>query len=340
LKHMTCTRWISILLLALVLWPGGAVSGAEKLTAEAAGTIKEPTGRIAFIRNKNIWVMDARGQSQMMVCEATNAEGRLSWSLDARRIVFTRSGKVNFQSPAVGEGGFHKVYDLFLAYLDSADAGRANWWTRLTDELGSRNPEWTVNDRIILTRDMNANMVNAGYPNYQICLLDPESGNVEILRKDWQMMPEFFMAPSMNANGDIAFVHFYNEKPHGIAVLRRDQFMAPLDSVRVQSKKLPDAYSPAWSPDSKWIAYVNNSMTEPGLFLTTADLSSSYLVFEPPPGTYLNTFAASFSPDSKWLTFSTTDGSIWICDITGSGARRISGPGLDSAPAWSHGPAK
>jgi Tol biopolymer transport system component len=45
--------------------------------------------------------------------------------------------------------------------------------------------------------------------------------------------------------------------------------------------------------------------------------------------------APSFSPNSKWLTFATTDGSIWTCDITGGNAKRLTGPGLDWAPAWS-----
>jgi Tol biopolymer transport system component len=74
------------------------------------------------------------------------------------------------------------------------------------------------------------------------------------------------------------------------------------------------------------------------LYIASPDLKERYLVFAPPPGTSLHTVSPSFSPDSKWLTFSTTDGSIWICDITGTGARRLSGPGDDKFSAWSKTP--
>jgi len=336
LKQLHARNLFVLLLIAALALTGKTYAAAEKLPASAAGEIGKPTGRIAFVRNKNVWVMDHRGQNQMKVCEATNADGRLSWSPDGRRIAFTRSGTINFKSPAMGEGGFHKVYDVFQALLDSAEVGATYFWYRMTDDLGSRNPEWNRNGEIILTRDMMASQANAFFPNYQVCILDPEGGNIEILRKDWQTMPEFFISPSMNGRGDIVFVHFYQQKPQGIAVLPRDKFMTSLDSVRTQSIKMKDAVSPSWSPDGKWIAYINNNMTEPGLFLTTADLSKSYLVWEPPtPSTYPSTSQPSFSPNSKWLTFATTDGSIWICDITGNQSKRISGPGMDTYPAWS-----
>jgi Tol biopolymer transport system component len=327
-----CILVLPTILMSLFWSEAGA---AERLSADKAGEIGEPKGRIAFLRGQNVWVMDVRGQNQMLVCEATNAEGRLSWAPDNRRIAFTRAGRVNYQSPAVGEGGMHKVYDLFLAFLDSAEVGRTNWWNRLTENLGSRNPEWNADGMVIFTREMNANTVNATYPNYQICLVNPDGGEEEILRKDWQMMGEFFMQPSINKYGEIAFAHFYEHKPQGIAVLPRDHFMTPVDSVRLMSEKMKEAVTPAWSPDGQWLAYVNNNINTPGLYMTTRDLKTQYVVFEPPPGTYVTTIAPSFSPDSKWLTFSTSDGSIWICDITGNQRRRLSGPGLDTAPAWS-----
>jgi Tol biopolymer transport system component len=76
-------------------------------------------------------------------------------------------------------------------------------------------------------------------------------------------------------------------------------------------------------------------MENQGIFIATPDLKTKYLVAEPPVGTYLTTATPGWSPDSKWLTYATQDGSVWIVDITGNGQRRISGPGLDSAPAWS-----
>ncbi|RKX26890.1 MAG: hypothetical protein DRP45_02335 [Candidatus Zixiibacteriota bacterium] len=346
-KCLVSIRTIILFSLCCALVLPYAASSAEKMPPEKAGEMGSPTGKIAFIRDKNIWTMDAHGGHQMKICEATNADGRLSWAPDGKRIAFTRSGRVDLHAPDL-LGGQHKVYDIFVAYVDSAEAGSTYWWLRLTDGLGARDPEWSADGKtIIFYQDMNANRIDAEAPNYQICTMDNDGGNLKVLRKDWQNMSEYFVSPSMNADGEIAFVHFVTTKPNsstgqaggfraiGIAKLHRDNIMAPLESVRTQSAANESTVAPAWSPDGKWIAYAYNSIEKPGMWIATPDFSEKYLVFEPPPGTSLFTMSPSFSPNSKWLTFATTDGSIWICDITGNGAKRLSGPGLDYAPAWS-----
>ena len=313
-----------------------AVYSAEKLPVTKVDSIGQPTGKIAFIRNGNIWSMEASGSDQQMICEATNADGRLSWSADGKQIVFTRSGFVDLKGPDM-LGGRHKVYDLFLCYLDSAYANNRMYWYRLTDDLGNRGPEWSFDgQKIIYWKDMNANKANAFTPNYQICMMDPDGSDVQILRKDWQNFSEDYMiSPSINKNGDIAFIYFLKQRLVGPVVLPKDKFMVPLDTIRAIAGKNVGYVAPAWSPDGKWLALISNNMDDAGLYIFSPDLKEKYLVATPPVGTYLNTFAVSFSPDSKWITFSTTDGSIWIVDITGNGLRRLTGPGTDKAPCWS-----
>ena len=117
---------------------GPATPAADRLPAEKAGEIGQPTGHIAFIRDKDLWITSVSGQDQQLICQAQNADGRIAWSPDNRRLMFTRSGKVTLEGPDF-LGGAYKVYDLFVALRDSAENGNTMWWIRVSDELGSRD---------------------------------------------------------------------------------------------------------------------------------------------------------------------------------------------------------
>ncbi|UCD63964.1 MAG: PD40 domain-containing protein [Candidatus Zixiibacteriota bacterium] len=315
-----------------------AVSAAatEKLPPDMAGEISPPTGRIAFIRAGDIWVMEAIGTNQQAVCRVSNAEGRLSWSADNKKIVFTRSGMVDLKRPDL-VGGRHKVYDLFICLLDSAQAGNRKYWVRLTHDVGSRGPEWSSDGRkIIFWKDMNANTISARTPNYQLCTVEPDGSNLEVLRPGWEGEDEqFLVTPSINQWGDIAFVFFAEMQPGGLVILPRDEVTLSLDSIKVLAEKGEGCIAPSWSPDGRWLAVVCQSETGSGLYIVSPDLQQRYLVAEPPSRTRISNQPPSFSPDSKWLTFATGDNSIWICDITGGGLRRLTSPGKDQAPCWS-----
>lgn len=311
---------------------------AEKLPPEQAGTINPPTGQIAFIRDGNIYTMNANGGEQQMICESVNANGKLDWSPDNKTIVFTRSGIANANRPD-NLGGTHKLYDLFLCFMDSAYANNRQFWLGLTNDVGSRYPEWNRHDSLILFyKDIYSNFVNTVEPNYQLATIDGDGNYFKYVRKDWQNLFEYFLiTPSKNKNGDIVCVFFDLTAPRSIGsvVLPAGNYEKSMEVLKEEAKENESKIAPSWSPDGKYIAYINSKMDKSGIYLATPDFSKDYLVTIAPVGTYLNTVAPSFSPDGKWLTFSTTDGSIWIVDITGNGLRRLSGPGKDKFPAWS-----
>ena len=306
------------------------------MPVEKAGKIGQPTGKLAFIRNGDIWQMDVSGQNQDKVCAVGNADGKLTWSPDNRTIAFTRSGLVEYQSPD-NLGGKHKLYDIFLCYLDSAYANNRNYWYRITNDLGNRGPEWQRDGkRLLFWKDMNANKVNSEAPNYQLCTMEPDGSTVVLLRKDWQNLNlNYLIAPTRNIHGDIAAVYLKEHRQVGAIVMPAGQYMPDMDSLLEVAETHQGIIAPTWSPNGKWLAYISNDLQKGGLYITTPDFKETYIISTPPAGTYMNTFAPSFSPDGKWITFSTTDGSIWIVDITGKGKRRLTGPGPDKAPVWS-----
>jgi Tol biopolymer transport system component len=343
--------WFIASCMLLLPFASSSFAQFQKLPASLAGVIPErPTGKIAFLRAGDVWIMDADGTGQMRVAEVKNADGRLSWAPDGKRIAYTRSGKFEFREPE-NSGGGRKLYDIFLCYLDSVKTGNTLWYRRITSELGGRDPEWSADgSTIVFFQDINANKVSSYMPNYQICTMNPDGSKIQILRKDWDKMKEFFLEPSMSPSGMIAFEHLYgtpdpknvenqNYKRHGIAVLPRINFTKSIDSVRMQSSRMANCFAPSWSPDGKWLAFVINSDGgRSSVGIATSDLQNKYLVFDAPTGSSVYTTSPSWSPDGKWLTFSTDDGSIYICKITGEGARRLTGPGADKYPAWSKGP--
>lgn len=308
----------------------------EKLPADSAGQINPATGQIAFIRSGDIWVMDANGTNQKLVCKVSNADGRLSWSPDNKRIVFTRSGLVDLKGPDMS-GERHKVYDLFICYLDSADAGNVKYWTRLTDALGARGPEWDADgDRVIFWQDMNANRINARSPNYQLCAVNIADPIITVLRQDWQSDEELFLVtPTINNRDEVAFVFFNELQPGGVVVLPLSDISIELDSIQSIAAKNRGVVAPGWSPDDNWLSLIGNYPDDSGLYISTPNLERRYVVALPKEQTQISKYPASFSPDSKWLTFSTSDGSIWICKITGDGLTRLTRPDKDHAPCWS-----
>lgn len=322
---------------ALTFWAGSAAAGTmAKLPADSAGTINPPSGQIAFIRGGDIWVMDANGTNQRLVCEVSNAEGRLCWSSDNRQIVFTRTGLVDLKGPDLS-GGRHKVYDLFICYLDSADAGNTKYWTRLTNVLGARGPEWQANgERIYFWQDMNANRISSGAPNYQLCVLDLTDSSITVLRENWQSDEELFLVtPSVNRQDEVAFVFFNEMMPGGLVVLPLSDVSIELDSIKILAEQNQGVVAPSWSPDGSWLSLVGNYPDDSGLYISTPDLERKYIVALPTERTQIGKYPASFSPDSKWLAFAISDGAIWICDITGNGLMRLTRPGKDRAPCWS-----
>ncbi len=319
-------RRISILLAALLL--------SIAVTAGAQNNVKKGN-TIAFLRNNDIWLMDADGANQRpFVTGLTNARGRLSWSPDNKRLAFSRRGMVTLQYPDMG-GHQHAVYDLFYAYADSAN----NFWENITNTMGAQYPEFVRDgSRIMFLHDLNANMANVTKPNYRVCFYDTKT----FLLRNLDMAPGselVISAPTISPDGkQLAFVVMKMQgeqfTPTGIAVAGVAEFPMKDDILMERANKWKGATAPSWSPDGKWIAYLSSDMANQALSISSPDLVEKKVLWKPPAGTSFAGGPVSWSPDSKYMVFATQNGSIYKLSVSGGEPVRLSGPGNDFNPAW------
>ncbi len=290
---------------------------------------------IAFNRGGDIWLMEADGSNQRpWVAGLSNVYGRMSWAPDNSKMAFARMGQVSTQYP---DGGMHqhRAYDLFYAYPDSAD----NWWDGITQTLGALWPEFSGDgSKIVLVHDLQGDNAQATLPKRRVATWDTKTFEIT----DFQFVEgSNLMAsmPTVSPDGKrVAFMLTLLKGQQfaqlGVAIMGFDEFPLGDNALIALAEKLKSAMSPSWSPDGKWIAYVSNDLSRPGLLAVTPDLSETKVIWTPPAGLALTGATPSWSADSQQLLCATVNGSIYKVSLAGGDAIRLSGPGNDNNPAW------
>jgi len=303
----------------------------------SAGNDIKSGSTIAFIRNGGIWLMESDGSNQRsFVLKIDNARGKMSWSPDNSKLVFSRYGEINMRYPS-GGGGAHKLNDLFYAYADSTN----DWWEGITSTLGCIEPEYVGDGkRIMFTHDLNKNTVNAPYPKKRICFYDTK---IFLLRNLDMPSSSDLIVFSPSASPDVSQVAFMvmqlqgeQYTPAGMAIANVKDFPMQDDVLLANAKLIRNVTGPAWSPDGNWISYISTNSNDQGIFIVSPDRKTKRKVYQPDANIRISAIAPSWSPDSKYLAFSTINGSIYKVNIDDGKAIRLSGPGNDSYPAWSN----
>jgi Tol biopolymer transport system component len=228
--------------------------------AAVAGNGIKKGSTIAFLRSGDIWLMESDGSNQRpFVAGIANAVGRMSWSLDNKRLAFVRRGDISLKYPD-GGGGQHKLYDLFYAYTDSTN----NWWEGITETMGGQSPEFSRDgSRILFIHDRNANMVNATMPKYRLSFYDTKSfllRDLELETSSDLLCSVPTMSPDMK---QVAFVVMQlkdkQPSPIGIAIASTTEFPIKDADLIARAQKLTQATQPSWSPDSKMLLFATQN---------------------------------------------------------------------------------
>jgi len=303
--------------------------------------------RIAFQRDKNIWLMNADGSGQKQWRPFGNVAGKMAFSPDGRTLAWSRQGEFTYRLPDGGGGG-RRLYDLFLAETDST---REGYWRWVTFNHGSRAPEFSTDgQRVLYVYDMSANIVDAELPDFQIVHSKLDGSDVVKLARDGSKPGECQgMDPTWSPDGKrVAFTYFQRRanvgdgskeaptKPVGLVVVPSTGITVEENELEAQALKNADAGAPAWSPDGNWIAFVSTRSVDGGIYVISPDLATRKKILEKADRLVPAQAPVSWSPDSKWIAFSTADGFIYLLPSDGSGPpQRITSGGNDYMPTFS-----
>jgi hypothetical protein len=265
--------------------PGG--SGLHRLTANghSSGPRWSPTGRrIAYLRNGNLWIMNADGTHQAQVTNAAPAstDARPTWSPNGRYLAFVKTAKGQ-------SSGYLTRYDTvggaFRTFVTSAESGAlrvralptAVAW-QFTAE-GDSALVYEGADRTLCPSQFRFCLAAVTYPSQSIyqggdpSLEYAHSNSTRFRDPDWYPnRPPF-------ATGLLASVV---KCPAGSSCTHLG--IQPSLAFPLPAMVLPGAYQAVFAPTGTQIAYVKNVTGTPTIF-TTASTSTR----PPRPGTKLTT---------------------------------------------------
>ena len=302
--------------------PGDAE--ARPLTGDYAGTSKIPMvwqGRVYFVSDRdgtmNVWSMNPDGTSLKQETHHDGWDVRAA-SLDGGRIVYQLGADLWLYTIATGDD---HVIPITLA--SDLDQTREHWVTKPMDYLSAAHLS-PGGDRVVLTargqvfvapasgggrvvevsrrpgvRYRSARFAADGRSLYA---LSDQTGETE-----WWRLSANGVGEAQQLSSDAHVIRFDGTmSPDGkwIAFGDKNQDLWLFDVERKSSTRLAtsregDFADLAWSPDSRWLAYVEPTATFSRIVIRSIEQGTT----TPVTDDRVDSYSPSWSPDGKWLYF-------------------------------------
>ena len=331
-------RWIMVLAL-LVSAPGMYEATRAQFKAAPEGGYPPPTGQIAFSRDRDLWLMEADGSNPREIVTSSRLANKIVWSPDNQEILFCQDGYQQYVLPN-GGGGKIKLYDIFATRVASPKSIK-----QVTTDAISASPSYFPDgDRIAFTRNLSALDLSKEVPLFQVYVGGtygsplPKNVNLGSATPDLQLL-----TPAVSPDGKQIAVAvtradlMASPKPTlGIAIIPAKGFKGTMEEWTDKAAQIPVSSGPAWSPDGRYLAYVDISENPRSLALYDFERELNRVIYEPLKGFDLISASPSWSPDGNWIVFGNVKGSILMVDRNGRNLKSLTRSGSDSYPMFSN----
>ncbi len=320
------------------LWKFDGKNEAVPLTVDYTGTSKNPmfyNGLLYFLTDRdgtmNLWSMQPDGSDLKQLTFSS------AWDLKDAKL---SGGKIIYQKMAdlfIYDIGTGKETLLDINLVSDFDQ-RQPYWTKDADKKiqaadiseSGKNVVFTSRGRVFttpaeggrwieLTRKSGIRYKSASFlgKKEDVVFLSDESGEMEL----WKMAKDGFSDPQQLTKGSKVLIMNYLPSPDGkyIAYNEKDYALKLCDVEKKTTRQIDldnvDGFSSlAWSPDSKWLAYVDPADNQTGQIkvMNVETNKSFYLTTD-----RFESYNPVFGPDGNWLyfisdrTFNSLVGSPW-----------------------------
>lgn len=259
-------------------------------------------GRIAYIRNGDLWTAFVDGTDPVALFTSGSEEAVPAWSPDGTRIAFRSNRDGNSEIYVIDEDG-------------------ANLSRLTVDNAVDTNPTWSPDGRFIVYRSLRDG-------NAEIKLLDTENLRAPAINLSNNSANDY--TPDWSADGRV--IVFTSNRAGNYEIWKMDA--DGKNQLQVTSNGAAN-YAPSVAPDGMQIVFATDK--DPGagydIYSINIDGSQQAKIF----GDGKFNMYPQYSPDGKWILFSTGSGTksndrkIYLMNIQGSALQFV----VDGdQPAW------